>query len=112
MDGAHPATRFWPGRYLVPSTVPFSDGPQLNFSLDGRSGQWLPFGLGEHMCPGRHFAKQEMILDFAILITMFDFELLTPDGWKPGDEAKRYGFGTQTPDAKTPFRIKRRQRYE
>ncbi|KAF2797967.1 cytochrome P450 [Melanomma pulvis-pyrius CBS 109.77] len=106
-DEKHPCTAFSPDRFLTHEKNE-SGERRTKFSLDGRQGQWIPFGLGEHMCPGRHFAKQEMIINFAVLISTFDFELLTPKNWRPEDNLSRYGFGTQQPKQKTPFRIRKR----
>jgi cytochrome P450 len=106
-DGQHPFTTFHPGRFLVQDQhTPGEQTPK--FSMDGRQGQWIPFGLGEHMYPGRHFAKQEMIINFAVLVSAFDIELLTPKGWRPEDNLNSYGFGTQQPKQKTPSRVRRR----
>tara|TARA_R110002003_G_scaffold155_4_gene13685 strand:- start:1549 stop:2190 length:642 start_codon:yes stop_codon:yes gene_type:complete len=102
----HPASEFEPRRFLLPAES--GNGETKTFSLDSRRGQWVPFGLGEHMCPGRHFAKMEMIVNAAVMLTTFDFELLTPDGWRPRNDYARYGFGTQQPVEKVPFRIRRR----
>ncbi|KAF2878580.1 cytochrome P450 [Massariosphaeria phaeospora] len=109
----HPATQFWPERFLVPSSSSADEdhgdekppGVKFKFSLSGRQGQWLPFGLGEHMCPGRHFAKQEMILSASILLALFDVELRAPP---PANDFARYGFGTLGPKGKLPFRVRRR----
>lgn len=80
-DGSHPHDEFWADRFLVPAEEQRQDddGSMKNeaqdgsarFSLDGKQGSWLPFGLGEHMCPGRHFAKQEVIINFAVLASTF-----------------------------------------
>ncbi|KAF2274030.1 cytochrome P450 [Westerdykella ornata] len=106
-DGKHPSSEFWPDRFLLPESSDTIDEEE-KFSLEGRQGQWIPFGLGEHMCPGRHFAKQEMIISFAVLTHFFEFELLTPPGWRPDNDLSRYGFGTQQPKQKVPFRVRRR----
>ncbi len=104
-SGVQPAREFYPDRFL---STP--DGPNEKpvFSLDGRHGQWIPFGMGEHLCPGRHFARQEMIINAAMLLMIFDIELLTPKGWRPTNSFGRYGFGTQHPVEKVPFRVRRR----
>jgi cytochrome P450 len=118
-DGKHSPEEFWADRFLVhPEEEQNGKGPaednqrdeSAEFSLEGRQGMWLPFGMGEHMCPGRHFAKQEVIINFVVLVWAFDLELLRPSGWHPADKMDRYGFGTQQPLEKTPFRIRRRQR--
>ncbi|KAF1949004.1 cytochrome P450 [Byssothecium circinans] len=78
------------------------------FSMDGKQGRWMPYGMGEHMCPGRHFAKYEMLLIFAVLVQVFEIELLTTEGWKPDDDLKRYWFGALRPKQKEKFRIQKR----
>ena len=45
------------------------------FTTEGLAGAWIPFGGGHRMCPGRHFAKVEIIVTFAMICTMFDIEL-------------------------------------
>lgn len=77
--------------------------------MEGLSGAWLPFGGGSRQCPGRNFAKQEIILSFALIATMFDIELLEgtkKDSMQP--DMKYYGLGTLPPKGKVPFRIRRR----
>jgi len=51
------------------------------------------------MCPGRHFAKQEIMLAIAVLVTKFDIEFMEwtmPDGSKsdrsPQDDRRFAGF--------------------
>lgn len=107
-DGKHPYNEFWAERFIASDSR--NENPQKSaaFSLDGRQGMWIPFGLGEHICPGRHFAKQEMILNFAVLTSAFDFELSTPPGWRPDNSMDRYGLGTMHPKQKTPFRVRRK----
>lgn len=52
-----------------PSSIP-------TFSTEGLAGTWIPFGGGQNICPGRYFAKQEIILTPALLLTSCDIELL------------------------------------
>ncbi|KAI1810303.1 hypothetical protein GGS20DRAFT_208003 [Poronia punctata] len=40
-----------------------------HFSMDGLLGFWIPYGGGENICPGRHFAKHKIMLTFAALLT-------------------------------------------
>lgn len=98
----HPPSEFWAERFLV------SEEGTSKFSLEGKQGRWMPYGMGEHMCPGRHFVKYEMMLSFAVLVSVFDIELLSPGGWRPDDNLARYGFGAQPPKQKVKFRIRRR----
>lgn len=85
------------------------ESQELRFSLDGLAGLWLPYGGGQRMCPGRHFAKAEVLSTFALLFTHFDLELgdrvntsaISPDlRWVPT--------GALPPASNVPFRIKRK----
>ena len=75
------------------------------FTTDGLAGAWVPFGGGHRMCPGRHFAKVEIIVTFAMICTMFDIELA--EGL-PLPNMKEIGWGTLPTIGKTPCRIRRR----
>ena len=81
----HPLSDFWGDRFLVPDptgAVPSGqtkkDGPKPTFSLTDLDGSWFPFGGGSNICPGRYFAKQEMLLTAALLIGNFDIKLQGP----------------------------------
>ena len=104
------------------SKLPLSDGKI--FSMDGLEGSWIPYG-GKHLamracdsaliaalggygvCPGRHFAKRQIFLTCAMMITMFDVEILA-DSQGLEMDSSGFGLGTQKPKYKIPFRIKRR----
>jgi hypothetical protein len=68
------------------------------------------------MCPGRHFAKQEILLAAAIMVTTFDIE---PAGRKNLDSSKsdrsaeddtRFaGFIAMFPDREMEIRIRTRE---
>lgn len=79
------------------------------FSLDGLSASWIPYGGGLSHCPGRHFAKRQMILSTAIFLSAFDIELIEEKGKRrPNVNMSCFGFGAMPPDRKIPFRIRRR----
>lgn len=78
------------------------------FSLKGRSSNWFPYGGGDRMCPGRHFAKQEMISSLAILLTLFEIELVNEASSIPKHDMYHYGLGSIWPKGKMPIRIRRR----
>ena len=61
------------------------------------------------MCPGRHFAKEEMIGAFAVLTGMFDIELLVEEGWEPEADPSRFMLGALPIKGKVPFKTRRRQ---
>lgn len=80
------------------------------FSLEGLSTSWIPYGGGQSLCPGRHFAKQEIILSTAILLSAYDIELVEEKGKKrPEVDMSFFGFGAMPPNRKIPFRIRRRR---
>ena len=79
------------------------------FSMEGLSASWIPYGGGQSHCPGRHFAKQQMIISNAIFLTAFDIELIEEEDKKrPNVDMSCFGFGAMPPDRKIPFRIRRR----
>jgi cytochrome P450 len=60
------------------------------------------------MCPGRHFAKRELIVAMAIFLTEFDIELKPRDGWIQNDKSY-FMFGVMHPMGPIPARIRRRK---
>jgi cytochrome P450 len=129
-DDPHPVDQFWPERFILdPDSV--SSGPVLpqngdgqqsqqkqhetedepqrpKFSLDGTDGSWVPYGGGSRMCPGRHFAKKELIVTMAIFLTAFEIELLPRDGLIENDMTY-FMFGVMHPKGPIPARIRRRK---
>jgi cytochrome P450 len=59
------------------------------------------------MCPGRHFAKKELIVTMAMFLTTFDIELEPRDDWIQND-AKYFMFGVMHPKGPIPARLRRR----
>ncbi|OJD40672.1 nacht and ankyrin domain protein [Diplodia corticola] len=82
---------------------------EIRFAGDSvGSGSLFPFGGGARMCPGRHFAKREMLLTMALMVRDFDVEVTADSkalemGWKD------FGLGTQRPKGRVPFRLRRRR---
>ncbi|KAF2194764.1 cytochrome P450 [Zopfia rhizophila CBS 207.26] len=119
-EGKHPLDTFWAGRFLIDPHDPFS-GPrrrptqsvpeatrlnsEVEFSVEGLEGAWIPYGGGHHACPGRLLAKRIMILFIAVMVERFDIEPMAEFKYS----SPRFGFGVQKPLGKIPFRIKRRR---
>ena len=59
------------------------------------------------MCPGRAFAKNEMLGSFDILSTEFDVELLV-SGREIKPDMSFFSIGTLPPKGQIPFRIRRK----
>ncbi|KAF5662418.1 cytochrome P450 monooxygenase 7a1 [Fusarium heterosporum] len=117
----HPVDEFWPERFIV-DAKDHTSGPTLSqnrlaktkdesskpyFTLEGTIGSWIPYGGGSRMCPGRHFAKKELIVTMAMFLTTFDIELEPLDKWIRND-AKYFMFGVMHPEGPIPARIRRR----
>ena len=126
----HPLNEFWADRFLVypgdPSSGPLRVGAGSNekkvkalreakeqngpiFSIDGLAGGWIPFGGGQHMCPGRFFAKNEMVAAFAIISSEYEIELT--GGSKPEPDMRFFPVGMLPPKDKITFRIRRSGRF-
>ena len=118
----HPVDAFWPRRFLTHGANSSQERPSLDsglstplepeFSLNGYSGAWIPFGGGIHQCPGRHWVKLQMLLSFAVINAAFEIELLgkgqAGDGLRV--DMSKYGLGTLQPGEKARFRIRRRKK--
>ncbi|KAI9876361.1 MAG: hypothetical protein M1830_006662 [Pleopsidium flavum] len=135
-DGSQSLDRFWAERFLVYPDDPYS-GPQKKtfassphtensapaaatkaeeekrnnnepqFSLHGMIGSWIPYGGGSRACPGRHFAKRAIMTTCAMMVSMYDVEIVAGEKalqMNPAD----YGLGVLRPVDKVPFRIRRR----
>jgi len=78
---------------------------QPRFSLEGLAASWIPYGGGVRLCPGRHFAKQEMLVSAAVRLAAYEVEL------RPGEKYEvdkdYYGFGAMPPKGKIAARIRR-----
>ncbi|KAL8748110.1 MAG: hypothetical protein Q9190_000072 [Brigantiaea leucoxantha] len=127
----YPLNQFWSARFLVhpdrpnsgplrfdhskakvpiPKPLTHFDSKGAHFTMDGLAGAWLPYGGGNRQCPARNFAKQEIILGFAITLSMLDIELLGSGATEPRQPDMRYyGLGTLPPKGKVRFRVRRRE---
>lgn len=109
----HPVDQFWIGRFLKyphEGDSGNSNGPNPpEFSTKGLEGAWIPYGGGPRQCPGRHFAKRQILLTTALMVSLFDCEIL-----KEGMDVKEdftlmgFGSGVSHPAGKVPVRIRRR----
>lgn len=89
------------------ATPDYLRGDKYEFSLDGLAGLWLPYGGGQRMCPGRHFAKAEIISTTAVLISQYDLELVDADTFHAKPDMRWFPTGGLPPDCKVPFRMRR-----
>lgn len=116
-NNEHPVNEFWVGRFLnYPSKNTNSDAQPVEdasptFSTKDREGSWIPYGGGPRQCPGRHFAKRQILLTTALFISLFDCEILK-DGkdLKEDFTLKGFGSGVSHPAGKVPMRMRRRDR--
>ncbi|KAK2603649.1 hypothetical protein QQS21_004122 [Conoideocrella luteorostrata] len=110
-----PLEEFQADRFLVPtketaSTDSCSTHDDRRFSLEGLTGCWLPFGGGQSMCPGRHFAKRQVLSAFALFFTDYELELSpTVDVNKVLSDKGSVSIGGLPPVCKVPFRIRKRE---
>lgn len=76
-------------------------------------GYFYPYGGGSRICPGRHLAKQEILVAVAIMLHEFEIELMDPVSAKNArPDPKMFPTGAIAPDRKLPVRIRRRRRRE
>ncbi|KAI0160102.1 cytochrome P450 [Xylariaceae sp. FL1272] len=102
----HPVNEFWEGRFLKPG----ADGEPV-FSTKDLEGSWIPYGGGPRQCPGRHFAKRQILLTIAIIVGLFDIEILGK-GRKVKEDFTLNGFGggMSRTVGNVPVRIGRRRK--
>ena len=133
-EDPHPLGEFWEERFLIYPDKPHS-GPlrrqesvscsgkqepttcasiqekattEPTFSLKGLNGVYTPFGGGPGVCPGRHFARQEVVCTLAKVALQYDIEPQVPKGWEPKMDSAFFPIGTLPPANKVPYRIRRR----
>lgn len=125
----HPVDEFWPERFIVDPANASLRGPVIaqadeqsqnverneaasesgrRFTLDGTDGSWVPYGGGARMCPGRHFAKKELIVTMAMFLTAFDIELVNAAPGGIQNDLSYFMFGVMHPKGAVPARIRRR----
>ncbi|GAP92700.1 putative NACHT and Ankyrin domain protein [Rosellinia necatrix] len=110
----HPVDKFWAGRFLKCSSKDTKDisqahNPAPTFSTREVEGSWIPYGGGPRQCPGRHFAKRQILLTIALMVSLFDCEILE-EGLDIKEDFSLGGFGggVSHPTGKVPIRIRRR----
>ncbi|KAJ4291450.1 hypothetical protein N0V88_006045 [Collariella sp. IMI 366227] len=130
----HPVSTYWAERFLEypddPTTGPVRK-PNGTITQPGKKrertpaddrtakavshsaalqGHFYPYGGGSRICPGRHLAKQEMLIAVAVMMKEFEMELMDPvgaAGAKP--DARVFPTGAMVPDRKVRVRIRRRR---
>ena len=124
----YPLDLWWAERFLVnpndpnggpvrphASKDPDPASPQLGddrrrFTTEDLAGAWTPYGGGPRQCPGRTFAKQEIIVAFALVFSTLEIELLDATSKGPvKPNMKYYGLGTLPPEAKVPLRMRKKR---
>lgn len=129
----HPPTEFWAERFLeypgdgtsgpirrpdvatagkdaqeTEKTV--EDDKEAKVVTAGIGGHWYPYGGGAKMCPGRFFAKQEMMVAVAIMLNEFEIEPVDAvEARKAVPDMRVFLVGALPPDRKIAMRIRRRR---
>lgn len=86
-----------------------AEGPHgPKFVTSTTAGHWFPYGGGARICPGRHFAKRAIMSVTAIMISMFEIEILAASEAMEMDSTG-YGLGMQRPIGRVAYRIRKRQ---
>lgn len=67
-----PSSQFHAERFLKEDP----ETGKVVFTTAGTNGKFFPFGGGKTICPGRNFAKQEVLASVAIMLLTFKFEPL------------------------------------
>ena len=71
-----PPEVFYPYRFLTTHPADTAPGQRPKFTTAHTTGSFFPFGGGKTMCPGRTFAKQEMLAAVAMVLLTFEFEFV------------------------------------
>ena len=131
-EDSHPVDSFWAERFLEypddPTSGPIRKSGTMAKTPRGRAltadddkgarlittgiqGHWFPYGGGTNQCPGRFFAKQEMLAAVAILIRAVEIELVDPEEARTAaPDMKYFPVGALPPDRPIPVRMRRRAR--
>ncbi|KAK1980220.1 cytochrome P450 [Colletotrichum cereale] len=114
----HPASEFWAERHIKQvKKVDEETGAvtmERQFVIGAKPTEFFPYGGGNSICPGRFFAKQEILLTIAMIVTRFDMEFVEwtcKDGTKserpPIDDPHYFGSAAVPPDRDARVRWKR-----
>ncbi|KAK0610579.1 cytochrome P450 [Bombardia bombarda] len=131
----HPLDTFWAERFLEypddPASGPIrkttgdfgtkpttttrersgEDDKTAKVVTSGIQGFYYPYGGGTKMCPGRFFAKQEIMSCVAMMLREFDIELEDRDAaCKTRPDMHYFPIGVLPPDRPVPVRMRRRGR--
>ncbi|KAK5655165.1 hypothetical protein OQA88_6064 [Cercophora sp. LCS_1] len=104
----HDVTEFWPRRHLR------EENGKAVFGLwDKRSAYFIPYGGGIGICPGRNFARQEIIATLAHFLVHFDVEVVgwtLLDGKTPSERRAENAMGMAMfrPDRDLRVRVRRK----
>ncbi|KFY81326.1 hypothetical protein V500_11534 [Pseudogymnoascus sp. VKM F-4518 (FW-2643)] len=130
----HDVEEFWAERFLVYKDDPLS-GPRLvdaakvksgeeaekaeraeggeaappKFAPEKVAGQFIPYGGGENICPGRFYAKQEAMAGMALFLAKFEIELQLEPGRVLVPNKNQFGFGVMGPVGEIKARMRRRK---
>ncbi|KAK2036533.1 cytochrome P450 [Colletotrichum somersetense] len=114
----HPASEFWAERHVkqVKKVDELTGAVTMErqFVMGAKPSEFFPYGGGFSICPGRFFAKQEILLSIAMVLTRFDLEFVEwtcKDGSKSGrppiDDPHYFGSAAVPPDRDAKIRWKR-----
>ncbi|KAL4966743.1 uncharacterized protein BDV14DRAFT_198552 [Aspergillus stella-maris] len=93
--------------YVATHQIPGHMNPGFWSSASASKGTFMPFGSGDHYCPGRRFAKVITLLCTALLVEMYDVEILS-DAMNVGMSMRNFGFEMLGPDQAISVRMRRR----
>ncbi|KAF7541022.1 hypothetical protein G7054_g938 [Neopestalotiopsis clavispora] len=96
----HPIDQLWNGRLLkdpskntLSGTESHESSASPTFSTKELEGSWIPYGGEPRQCPGRHFAKRQILLTVALMVNLYDCEVLG-EGKNLQEEFTLKGFGS------------------
>jgi Cytochrome P450 len=107
-----PVNEFYAERFLR------QEGDKVVCSTAGLSGKYFPYGGGAHICPGRIFAKQEILAAVAMVLLSFECEFVSWVNPFSKDKEERFprtkkgyvGNGVMAADRDMRVRIRRKIR--